>query len=161
MLFRSYAGLMITSQGPKVIEFNVRFGDPETQVILPRLKSDLIDVFSAAIDGSLDQVKLDWDSRACICVVMASGGYPGKYEKGKVISGLDQANSLKDVVVFQAGTVTDNNSNCITAGGRVLGVTARAENIEKAIDKAYEAVNTIQFEGAHFRKDIAYRALNR
>lgn len=156
-----YAGLMITSQGPKVIEFNVRFGDPETQVILPRLKSDLIDVFSAAIDGSLDQVKLDWDSRACICVVMASGGYPGKYEKGKIISGLDQAAGLEDVLVFQAGTVLDNNSNCVTVGGRVLGVTARAEDIKKAIDKAYEAVSTIQFEGAHFRKDIAYRALDR
>ena len=154
-----YAGLMITSQGPKVIEFNVRFGDPETQVILPRLKSDLIDVFSAAIDGSLDQVKLNWDSRACICVVMASEGYPGSYEKGRPMRGLDN-DFGPDVVVFHAGTAR-KDGQLVNAGGRVLGVTARAVCLEDAIKAAYEAVAKISWQGCFYRHDIGQKALRR
>jgi len=162
-----YAGLMITDNGPQVIEFNVRLGDPETQVILPRLKSDLVEVIEAAIEGTLDRVQLEWDDRRCVCVVMASGGYPGKYEKGKEISGLGQAARDKDVVVFHAGTSYKNGSQktaqpvCVSSGGRVLGVTALGDDIKKAISKAYGAVDKISFEGAHFRRDIACRALNR
>jgi phosphoribosylamine--glycine ligase len=155
-----YAGLMITAGGPRVLEFNVRFGDPETQPILMRLKSDLIEVCLAACDGRLDDVTLVWDPRPAVCVVMASGGYPGSYEKGKKITGLAEADSLKDVVVFHAGTDT-RNGDIVTNGGRVLGVTAMGDNIADAKAKAYKAVEKIEFEGAYFRRDIADKAIRK
>jgi phosphoribosylamine--glycine ligase len=153
-----YAGLMITAGGPRVLEFNVRFGDPETQPILMRLKSDLLEVLPAVCDGKLDKITLEWDRRPAVCVVMASGGYPGAYEKGKKITGLDEAENLKDVVVFHAGTAA-KNGDIITAGGRVLGVTALGEEIADAKARAYEAVDKIKFEGAYYRRDIADKAI--
>ncbi|HOX54490.1 MAG: phosphoribosylamine--glycine ligase [Candidatus Omnitrophica bacterium] len=155
-----YAGLMITKEGPKVLEFNVRFGDPETQAILPRLKSDLVEIIFAALDGKLADFKLEWDSRPCVCVVMAAGGYPGDYEKNKLISGLDKAKELKDIVVFHAGTKRENGK-ILTSGGRVLGVTGLGNGITDAIDKTYQAVAKISFEKAHFRKDIGAKAIRR
>jgi len=155
-----YAGLMLTSGGPKVLEFNCRFGDPEAQPILMRLKNDIIDVFDAVIDNKLDSITLEWDPRASICVVMSSGGYPGSYEKGKPISGLDEANALEDVVVFHAGTKNVGN-NIVTAGGRVLGVTALGDTLQAAADRCYQAVEKIQFEGAYYRRDIGAKALNK
>lgn len=155
-----YAGIMITPEGLSLLEFNVRFGDPETQAILPRLKSDLVDLILSSVDGNLGGVKAEWDPRACVCIVMASGGYPGKYEKGKEILGLDEAGALKDVMVFHAGTKHEGNK-VLTSGGRVLGVTALGETIESAVKGAYEAVGKINFEKAHFRKDIGRRALCR
>jgi phosphoribosylamine--glycine ligase len=155
-----YAGLMITAGGPRVLEFNVRFGDPETQPILMRLKSDLLEVMLAVCDGKLDEVTLRWDQRPAVCVVMAAGGYPGEYEKGKIITGIEQAEKLEDVVVFHAGTA-DKNGNVITNGGRVLGVTAMGQTIAKAKAKAYEAVDKIKFDGAYCRRDIADKAIKR
>ena len=155
-----YAGLMITGGGPRVLEFNVRFGDPETQPILMRLKSDLLEVFLAVCDGRLDKVTLQWDPRPAVCVVMASGGYPGAYEKGKKITGLDDAEKLKDVVVFHAGT-KNQNGDVVTNGGRVLGVTALGKNIADAKAGAYEAVDKIKFEGAYWRRDIADKAIKK
>jgi len=153
-----YAGIMITAGGPRVLEFNVRFGDPETQPILMRLKSDLLEVLMAVCNGKLDDVTLKWDRRPAVCVVMASGGYPGDYEKGKIISGIDQANRLSDVVVFHAGT-TLQGADVVTNGGRVLGVTAMGDTVETAKQRAYEAVDKIEFEGAYCRRDIADRAI--
>lgn len=153
-----FPGLMITSDGPKVLEFNCRFGDPETQVLLPRLQNDLADLLEATIDGELDQHTLKWDHRAAVCVVMASGGYPGDYEKGKEIHGLGRFKDEGDVIVFHAGTKTDNE-RCLTAGGRVLGVTALGEDLRAARVRAYEAVAGIQFEDCHFRRDIAVKGL--
>ncbi len=153
-----YAGLMITSGGPRVLEFNVRFGDPETQPIFMRLQSDLIEVFLAVCEGRLDEALLKWDPRPAVCVVMASGGYPGDYEKGKVISGLDEAAQLQDVVVFHAGT-RQQNGQVVTNGGRVLGVTALGADIAAAKARAYEAVDRIRFEGAYCRRDIADKAI--
>jgi len=154
-----YAGVMITKQGPKTLEFNVRFGDPETQAILPRLKSDLLEVMLAASEQKLSRVRtLEWDERACVCVVCASGGYPGEYEKGKEISGLDEAAKIKEVVVFHAGTKKQDNK-ILTNGGRVLGVTGLGNSIKEAIDKTYQAVDKIHFEGMHYRRDIGYKAL--
>jgi phosphoribosylamine--glycine ligase len=155
-----YAGLMITDRGPKVIEFNCRFGDPETQVVLPRLKSDIVPVFEACCDGTLAQIDLEWDSRACVSVVMASGGYPGAYEKGKVIEGIDEAERLGEVTVFHAGTKRDHD-RLLTNGGRVLNVTATGSDVAAAIDRAYQAVECIRFDGAHYRTDIGKKALNR
>ena len=155
-----YAGIMVTAAGPRVLEFNVRFGDPETQPILMRLKSDLLEVMLAVCDGTLEKVTLKWDMRPAVCVVMASGGYPGSYEKGKKITGLDQAAQLDDVFVFHAGTA-QKDGDIVTNGGRVLGVTALGENIEQAKARVYEAVNKINFEGAYFRRDIADKAINR
>jgi phosphoribosylamine--glycine ligase len=155
-----YAGLMITSGGPRVLEFNVRFGDPETQPILMRLQSDLLEVCLAVCNGTLDQVFLKWDPRPAVCVVMASGGYPDEYEKGKVITGLDEAGQLTDVVVFHAGT-KEENGNVVTSGGRVLGVTALGANIAAAKARAYEAVERIRFDGAQYRHDIADKAIQR
>jgi phosphoribosylamine--glycine ligase len=155
-----YAGLMITAGGARVLEFNVRFGDPETQPLLMRLKSDLLEVMLAVCDGKLDRVNLDWDRRPAVCVVMASGGYPGAYEKGKVISGLEEAGAMKDVMVFQAGT-SGSGSDVVTAGGRVLGVTAMGADIAAAKAQAYLAVEKIHFDGAHFRRDIADKAISR
>jgi len=155
-----YAGLMITAGGPRVLEFNVRFGDPETQPILMRLKSDLLEVLPAVCDGRLDEVTLEWDRRPAVCVVMASGGYPGAYEEGKTITGLGEAEHLKDVVVFHAGT-TVRNSDIVTTGGRVLGVTALGEKIADAKARAYEAVDKIKFDGAYWRRDIADKAIGK
>jgi phosphoribosylamine--glycine ligase len=153
-----YAGLMITAGGPRVLEFNVRFGDPETQPILMRLKSDLLEVVLAVCDGTLDQVKLKWDSRPAVCVVMASGGYPGDYQKGKKITGLQEVRQLENVMVFHAGT-KKQNGDIVTNGGRVLGVTALGRTIADAKTRAYQAVDKIQFEGAYYRRDIADKAI--
>ena len=155
-----YCGLMMTAKGPMVLEFNCRFGDPETQPILMRLESDLLDALEASIDGRVSDGDFKWSADASVCVVMASGGYPGIFEAGKVISGLDQAEKIEGVKVFHAGT-TRHDGGYFTAGGRVLGVTARATDLRTAVDRAYEAVAKIEFEGAHWRKDIAARALKR
>ena len=155
-----YAGIMVTAGGPRVLEFNVRFGDPETQPILIRLKSDLLEVMLAVCNGRLDEITLEWDPRPAVCVVMASGGYPKNYEKGKKISGLDEAGKLEDVVVFHAGTARQNG-DIITNGGRVLGVTAMGQTIADAKARAYKAVDKISFEGAYYRRDIADKAINR
>ncbi len=146
-----YTGLMLTQDGPLVLEFNVRFGDPEAQVILPRLNTDLIDIFEATEQGTLNQLPLSWDEREALCVIMASGGYPGSYEKGQVISGLDQVG--EDVIIFHAGTKQDGG-NIVTNGGRVLGVTALAATREDARRQAYTAVEKISWNGAYYRKDI-------
>jgi len=153
-----YCGLMMTARGPMVLEFNCRFGDPETQPILMRLDSDLVDAMEAAIDGKLNEQELDWSPDAAACVVIASGGYPGTYENGKAIRGLDEAGNLEGVKVFHAGT-SKRDGSYYTAGGRVLGVTARGEDLKSAVAQAYEAVGKISFDGAYSRKDIAARAL--
>jgi phosphoribosylamine--glycine ligase len=153
-----YAGLMITKDGPKVLEYNVRFGDPETQAVLPRLKSDLVQIVFEALEGKLHKVKLQWDNRACVCVVMASGGYPGSYEKNKLISGLDAVKKMNDIIVFHAGTRREDGK-IFTSGGRVLGVTGLGRDIRQAIDNTYRAVEKINFEKAYFRKDIGFRAI--
>ncbi len=153
-----YPGVMLTKDGPKVIEFNARFGDPETQIYLTRLKNDLVELLSASVDGTLDKVTLEWSPMASVCVVMASGGYPGSYAKGKVIQGLAEANSMPNTKVFHAGTAQAGDQ-IVTSGGRVLGVTAWAANLSAARDAAYRAVEKISFEGAHFRRDIAAKAL--
>lgn len=155
-----YAGLMMTDQGPKVIEFNVRFGDPETQVVLPRMRSDIVPVFLACCHGQLAGQKIEYDSGACVTVVMASNGYPGPYEKGKRISGLDAAESDSGVTVFHAGTARQGD-DIVTNGGRVLNVTASATDIACAINRAYSAVEKVHFDKAHYRKDIGKRALDR
>jgi phosphoribosylamine--glycine ligase len=153
-----YAGIMVTPAGPRVLEFNVRFGDPETQPILMRLKSDLLEVMTAVCDEKLDEVTLEWDRRPAVCVVMASGGYPGSYEKGKVITGIEQANSLEGVYVFHAGTKMQEGK-LVSSGGRVLGVTAVGADIGEAQRRAYGGVEKISFEGAYWRHDIADKAL--
>ena len=156
-----YAGLMMTYQGPKVLEYNVRFGDPECQPLLMRLKTDLVDVLEAAAEGRLDEIgPLEWDPRPSVCVVMASEGYPGPYEKGRPIRGLDEAAKLPDVKVFHAGTASADGQT-VTAGGRVLGVTALGDNIAKAKARAYTAVKCIRWDGAWCRKDISDKALRR
>ena len=155
-----YAGLMMTEQGPKVLEYNLRFGDPEAQPLLMRLDCDLVDLLDAVVDGCLDEADIRWDSRAAVCVVMASGGYPREYEKGKPISGLDDAARIDDVQVFHAGTAVKGDE-IVTAGGRVLGVTALGESTAAAIDRAYEAVGKISWDGVQFRKDIGAKALAR
>ena len=155
-----YAGLMIDSSGPKLLEFNCRFGDPETQAILPRLKSDFVELIEASIDDEIDIASLQWDERPCVSVVISSGGYPGEYKTGFEIDGLDALEKMKDVYVFHAGTRTSGEKT-VTAGGRVLNVTALGSDIKDAIDRCYNAVNLIEFEGMHFRRDIGYRALNR
>jgi len=156
-----YAGLMITRQGPKVLEYNVRFGDPEAQPLLMRLKTDLVDVLEAAVDGRLDEIApLEWDPRPSVCVVMASQGYPGSYTKGHPIRGLEEAAKLPDVKVFHAGTkVVDGQ--VVTSGGRVLGVTALGDNISRAKLQAYTAVKCIRWDGAWCRKDISDKAFKR
>ena len=154
-----YAGLMITKDGPKVVEFNARFGDPETQVVLPLLESDLVEIMTACVEGSLASLDIRWSRGAAVCVVMASGGYPGSYAKGKVISGLEEAKEAGNLV-FHAGTA-QKDGNIVTNGGRVLGVVARAGSIREAVDHAYAGVGKISFEDAFYRKDIAHRALSR
>jgi phosphoribosylamine--glycine ligase len=154
-----YAGVMLTHQGPKVLEYNVRFGDPECQPLLMRLKSDIMDVIEATIDGRLDELhSIAWDPRPAVCVVMASEGYPGDYTRGHAIRGLDEAAKLKDVKVFHAGTASVDRQ-VITNGGRVLGVTAMGESIAAAKRQAYTAVKCIRWNGAWCRKDIADRAI--
>jgi len=153
-----YAGLMLTATGPRVLEFNARFGDPETQVILPRLESDLLEIMLAVVDGKLDTLSPKWSERVAVCVVVASGGYPGSYEKGNALSGLEEAEKLADVTVFHAGTAR-KDGQVVTAGGRVLGVTALGDDFPAAIRRAYEGVDRITFEGAYCRRDIARRAL--
>ncbi|WP_124726511.1 phosphoribosylamine--glycine ligase [Staphylospora marina] len=152
-----YAGLMWTADGPKVIEFNARFGDPETQVVLPRLDGDLARILLDVSTGRLRPDDVKWKSEAAVCVVMAAGGYPGPVEKGRVIEGLPAA-ERPDVIVFHAGTARENGQ-LVTAGGRVLGVTALGSGLREARDKAYETVRSIRFAGAHYRSDIAFRAL--
>ena len=153
-----YPGIMLTKDGPKVLEFNARFGDPETQVYLPRLENDLLEVLEASVDGNLNSIELKWRPETAVCVVMASGGYPQKYEKGKVISGLADANARTDTKVFHAGTKNVDGS-VVTNGGRVLGVTAWRVGLTEARAAAYEAVGKIDFEAAHVRSDIAAKAL--
>ncbi len=153
-----YPGLMISADGVRVLEFNCRFGDPETQAILPRMKSDLLPLLEATIDGNIDTCTIEWDPRPAVTVVLASVGYPNKYETGKTISGLDAAARLDDVQIFHAGTKPVNDE-VVTAGGRVLAVTALGSTIEVARARAYEAVSRIQFENCHYRRDIALSAI--
>ena len=148
-----YFGLMLTADGPKVIEYNARFGDPETQVVLPRLKTPLCDIVDAVIDENLSDLDIQWSDEACACVVMASGGYPGSYPKGIEIKGLDSDGQVEGACVFHAGTALENGV-FKTAGGRVLGVTALGSDLKEALKKAYAAVEKITFEGAHYRTDI-------
>lgn len=154
-----YAGLMLTDDGPKVLEFNARFGDPETQVVLPRLDADLLPILEATARGSLSDADIQWNDQATVCVVVASAGYPGAYEKGKEITGLAMA-SDRDTIVFHAGTA-DKDSKIVTSGGRVLGVTARAGSLDEAILRAYDGVNKVYFEGMYYRRDIAAKGLKK
>jgi len=153
-----YVGIMVTKDGPKVLEYNARFGDPETQCILPRLRTDLLEVIDKTIHCSLSTVRLEWDTRPAVCVVLASGGYPGHYKKGFEIEGLDKARDLDDVIVFHAGTVEKENK-ILTNSGRVLGVVGLGETIRHAIDRSYMAVKLINFKDMHYRRDIGRRAL--
>lgn len=155
-----YAGLMITSQGPQVLEYNVRFGDPEAQAVLPRLENDLLEVMLATCDGRLNEMQLKWDKRPCVCVVMSSGGYPGKYETGFEIQGLYAAAEQSDTFIFHAGTKKQGNK-IVTAGGRVLGVVGLGDTVKEAITKAYKAVDTIKYDHCFFRRDIGAKALKK
>ncbi|MFH1189798.1 MAG: phosphoribosylamine--glycine ligase [Candidatus Omnitrophota bacterium] len=159
-----YAGIMATAKGPYVLEFNVRFGDPETQAIMPRLRTDLVELIERAIDGKLEGFTLDWDPRPCVSVAAVSGGYPGNFVKGMEIRGLDEAAAMEDVVIFHAGTrsgrrATDGSNLFITAGGRVLNITALGRDYEDAISRCYEAVRAVYFDNIHYRTDIARRAV--
>ena len=153
-----YGGFMLTSEGPKIVEFNVRFGDPETQVVLPRLETDLVDVMCAVAEGRAGDIDLAWSDKWAVCVVLASAGYPGSYEKGKVILGIEEAEALEGVTVFHAGTVRNVDGELLTAGGRVLNVVALGDTFEEARERAYEACDLINFEGKQFRTDIGARA---
>ena len=152
-----YAGLIITAEGPKVIEFNARFGDPETQVVLPLLDSDLVTVMESCVEGTLSTTEIKWKKEAAVCIVIAAGGYPSSYNTGDVIEGIVEAEK-QGAYVFHAGTASCDGQ-FVTNGGRVLGVTATASDIKQAVDKAYEAVEKIKFNGMHYRKDIAHRAM--
>lgn len=154
-----YPGLMLTREGPKVLEFNARFGDPETQVYLTRLENDLLELLEACVEGTLDRANLKWNPKVSVCVVMASAGYPGAYEKGKLISGLDDAERVPGTKVFHAGTASSGDG-VMTAGGRVLGVTALGQDLLAARSAAYEAVEKIRFDGAWYRRDISAKALS-
>ncbi len=153
-----YAGLMMTAAGPKVLEFNARFGDPECQALLIRLKSDIVELMEACIDGNLDQCRIEWDERAAVCVVLAAGGYPGGYEKGKLIHGLEHLHGWQNGVVFHAGTAR-RDDDLVTNGGRVLGVTALGAGVQDAVREAYWAVDQISWDGMQYRRDIGHRAL--
>jgi len=155
-----YAGLMIKGADPKVLEFNVRFGDPETQVTLPRLKNDLLEVLLAVQDQSLNQVRLEWRPQAAVCVILASRGYPGSYDKGKPIKGLEKLSRLPNIFTFYAGVKREDH-RLVTSGGRVLGVTALSKNLKEAIRQAYRAVDKVYFEGMYCRRDIGYKAVGR
>ena len=150
---------MITPNGPKDIEYNCRFGDPETQVVLPMLDADLYDIFEAIYNHELDKVDIKWHDGSCACVVMASGGYPESYPKGIEMNGLDEKGQVDGCFVYHAGTKLDENGKFLTNGGRVIGVTAKGEDLRQALDNAYAGVAKISFEGAHYRKDIGQRAL--
>ncbi len=154
-----YGGFMLTPEGPKIVEFNVRFGDPETQVVLPRLESDLADAMSAVAQGRANDIDLKWSNNWAVCVVLASEGYPGSYEKGKVILGIEDAEALDGVTVFHAGTARNSDGELVTAGGRVLNVVAMADSFEDARNLAYEACDLINFEGKQLRHDIGLKAL--
>jgi len=147
-----YTGLMLTADGPKVLEYNCRFGDPETQVVVPRLKTDLVDIMEAVVEGKLEEMPIEWKEEKALCVVTASGGYPGAYETGKAITGIKEAEE-SGAMVFHAGT-SNKNGEIVTSGGRVMGITALGEDTDKARAKAYEAVSKMHFEGIHFRTDI-------
>ena len=151
-----YFGLMITTKGVKVIEYNARFGDPETQVVLPRLKTDLFNIMNAVVDGNLDKINIEWEDNACVCVVMASGGYPSKYQTGYVINGMEDALKLKGTKIYHAGTKFENGKY-LTNGGRVIGVTCIGKDLDSAIKNAYDAVAKVSFKDAHFRKDIGIK----
>jgi phosphoribosylamine--glycine ligase len=155
-----YCGLMMTAKGPMVLEFNCRFGDPETQPLMMRMDSDLVDAIEASVEGRVSDGDFRWSPDPAVCVVIASGGYPGTYEAGKKIIGLEDAAKVEGVKVFHAGT-SKHDGAYLTAGGRVLGVTARAKDLKQAVDRAYEATAKIGFEGSHYRKDIAARALQK
>jgi len=155
-----YAGIMLTKDGPSILEFNARFGDPETQVLMARLETDLVDIMQAVVEGTLDKIAVEWKADSAVCVVLASGGYPGSYHKGEVIKGLEKTEQLENTVVFHAGT-KQNDENIVTAGGRVLGVTALGEDIEQAIKNAYLCVEKISFSGMQYRKDIGHNALHK
>ena len=148
-----YFGLMLTPKGPRVIEYNARFGDPETQVVLPRLKTDLLDIFEAVVDERLEEIDIEWSEQAAACVIMASGGYPAAYEKGILIEGLNEGGQIDGAVVYHAGT-QQKNGQFVTAGGRVLGVTALGDTLQQALEQAYAGVEKIRFQGAHYRRDI-------
>ncbi|KKQ18838.1 MAG: Phosphoribosylamine-glycine ligase [Berkelbacteria bacterium GW2011_GWB1_38_5] len=154
-----YTGIMLTDDGPKVLEYNCRFGDPETQVALPLLETDLIDIIQASLDGSLTNMKIKWQDKSSVCVILASGGYPGKYEKEKVINGLAEAEKITGVNIFHAGTALREDGVLVTSGGRVLSITAVAEDYHTAIDNAYKAVGKIHFNGMRCRSDIGQRAI--
>lgn len=153
-----YGGFMLTPEGPKVLEFNARFGDPETQVVLPRLENDLVDIMMAVAEGRPQDIELEWQDQWAVCVVLASEGYPGSYEKGKVILGVDEAETIEGVTVFHAGTAKNYDDELVTAGGRVLNVVALGDTFEEAREKAYEACALINFEGKQYRSDIGKRA---
>ena len=149
-----YAGLMLTTDGPMVIEYNARLGDPETQAVLMRLDSDLVEIFDAILAGRVGSVRMNWSTDSSVCVVAASDGYPGKFEKGKPMAGLADAGAVKGVVVFHSGTARDEQGRLVTAGGRVLGVSARAATLEESCSRAYEAIGRIDFDGMRYRSDI-------
>lgn len=151
-----FFGLMLTEQGPKVIEYNARFGDPETQVVLPRLKTDLIDIINACLNKQLNNITIEWEDYATSCVILASGGYPDSYKKGYEIIGLEKCKELKDVFVYHAGTDVKDNK-IVNSGGRVLGVMAKGENLEKALEKSYDALKIVSFKDSFYRKDIGKR----
>ncbi|CAB3389490.1 phosphoribosylamine--glycine ligase [Kyrpidia spormannii] len=158
-----YAGLMLTAEGPKVIEFNARFGDPEAQVVLPRLETDLLDVLEAVLDGTLDRIEVRWSPQAAVCVILTAAGYPGSYRKGDSITGLDEDGSLQrgdqnEALIFHAGTARADDGSLVTAGGRVLGVTGLGDSLAQAREAAYRAVGCLRFSGMHYRRDIAAQA---
>jgi len=154
-----YPGVMLTPTGPKVLEFNARFGDPETQVYLTRLENDLVELLSASVDGTLDKHEMIWNPKTAACVVMASGGYPETYPKSKIITGIEAADALLDTKVFHAGTAINGEGHIITNGGRVLGITALGDSLQAALDQAYRGVDLIRFEGAKWRRDIGKKGL--
>jgi phosphoribosylamine--glycine ligase len=154
-----YAGVILTESGPELLEYNCRFGDPETQVVMPRLTGNLAEALLAAAEGNLADAELGWRDEACVCVVMASGGYPGAYAKGRPIRGLEAAEEVEGVTVFHAGTALREGA-LVTHGGRVLGVTGLGPDLPSTIARAYEAVSRIDFDGAYYRRDIGRRALS-
>ena len=164
-----FVGIMVTKDGPKVLEYNARFGDPETQVVIPRLKNDIVDIFEKVIEEKLQEISLQWDPRPAVCVVLAAGGYPGPYKKGTEITGLDKARELDDVIIFHAGTRLESSKlkvdsgyiqeKVVTNGGRVLNVVGLGNDIKTAITNSYKAIEFIHFDCMHYRKDIGKRAL--